>query len=163
MEELRSTVHDHFPSLVLLSVASGFVMVLAELLLMGHDEGKQIIAIGASIVGAIAAGCALFASNRIPGALAIALLAVGATGLLGTVFHVAEALEHAGEGKRDRQEAGVLGARAHAAEDMNRNAGEAGRDVEGEEGPPPLAPLSMTGLGVLGALGTLARKGKNEG
>lgn len=150
MVALTKKVRENLPSLVLIGVLAGFAVVLAELLLMEHNEGKQVVAIGASMLGLVAAGLALVASGSLRGLMAAALLVVGTAGLAGTVMHVAEAREHAQE------------AREHAAGEHRDRDGHGKDEDEEEHAPPPLAPLSVSGLGVLGALGAVARRGKNE-
>lgn len=135
---MRGFLRKRFPDLVGLMVLLGFFLLLAELLLTGHTEEAQALAPLFSLVGAglLLAGLFLPKARQV---LALALVLVSASGVVGLWQHLEDGLE-AGESPSirlvDRDGEEVWG--------WERE--------EGENPPPPLAPLSLSGLALLGAL-----------
>lgn len=155
-EKLSKWLGTHLRELVIGGVAAGFAMVMIELLMMHHDEGKQLIAIAGTGVGAVLALVGIKAQGKARTALAAGLVAVAFTGVVGTYFHLfhhEDEEEHAAVTRLARWVDGQTA--AHAEEEDEEKRGENGEE---EEHLPPLAPLSVSGLGVLGALGVLARR-----
>ncbi|MBO9541451.1 hypothetical protein J7643_12755 [bacterium] len=155
-EKLSKWLGLHLREVVIVGVVAGFAMVVIELLLMRHTEGKQLIALAGCTAGALFALLGLKAQGKLRAILAAGLLAVAFTGLLGVYFHLThgeEEEEHAALTRLARwAEAQTI---AHASEaDAPKKDAEEGE----EEHLPPLAPLSVSGLGMLGALGVLARR-----
>ncbi len=135
---MRTRLQTQFPQLVLLLLAGAFAMTLGELVLTGHTEEKQIVGISASSLGILFSLLGVVLRGKWKGLAIAGLLFVAFGGVMGTVEHREEALEH--------QEK----AAAHA--------GGSHEEKEGEHGPPPLAPLSLAGLGVMGVLAVLAKQ-----
>ncbi|KGQ22542.1 hypothetical protein [Thermus filiformis] len=149
---MRETLRERFPEMVVLFVALGFFVTLAELLLMGHTEGVQAVAPLAAGVGVVGAGLGLVAPRARSWALAL-LLGVSLAGLFGLVQHLEEGLEGK-EGLRP-------GAFRLVDEEGAYYPGgyeEYEKDEKGEGAPPPLAPLSLAGLGLLGAAALWVRR-----
>ncbi len=138
MTHLANLVQARFPTLVLVGVAAGFGMLLAELLLTGHTEGVQRIAVLTSVLGIGLGLMALWVSGSLRGLVIAAFALLALAGVYG-------ALEHR-EGADERE-----------AQTQVRFVRER---EEGEATPPPLAPLSLSGLALLGALATLAKRGE---
>lgn len=145
-------VQARFPQLVLGLVAGGFVLTLVELLWMHHTEELQLIAVGATALGALFCLAGLWVRGRAATVLAGTLGLVALTGLVGTYMHYEEANEHASAPGRA---VAWLQSQTFAWADSEK--GEAGEKHDEEEGLPPLAPLSVSGLAMLGALAVLAR------
>ncbi|MBM3268031.1 MAG: hypothetical protein FJZ01_10330 [Candidatus Sericytochromatia bacterium] len=158
MKDLLTTVRERFPQLVIAGVLLGFALILAELVLIEHTEKKQLVAIGATLLGAAAAGAGLAAPAGFRGAIAVALVFAGLAGIPGTVLHYAEAREEAEKRLRKGAESLLPGGPAHASEEHEEDE----KKKKEHHGPPPLAPLSVTGLGLLGALAVLARRDAAE-
>lgn len=141
-----SWLQERFPELVGLMVAGGFALTLGELFLMGHTEKSQLIGVGMSGAGLLAALLGAVVAPRFRKALLGLWIVVAAGGLFGVYEHLEEAQEH--------REKAAIEAQAKMA------AGEAAEESKDEEhGPPPMAPLSVSGLAMLGGLALLARKG----
>jgi hypothetical protein len=144
---MRETLRERFPEMVVLFVALGFFVTLAELLLMGHTEGVQAVAPLAAGVGTVGAGLGLVAPRARSWALAL-LLGVSLAGLFGLVQHLEEGLE------------GKEGMRPGTFRLVDEKEGyeEYEEGEKGEGTPPPLAPLSLAGLGLLGAAALWVRR-----
>jgi hypothetical protein len=146
---MRETLKERFPEMVVLFVALGFVVTLAELLLVGHTEGVQAVAPLAAGVGMVGAGLGLVAPRARSWALAL-LLGVSLAELFGLVQHLEEGLEGK-EGLRP-------GAFRLVDEEGAYYPGGYEEGEKGEGAPPPLAPLSLAGLGLLGAAALWVRR-----
>lgn len=148
----KTWIQAHFPQLVLGLVAGGFALTLVELLWMHHTEDTQLVAVGATLAGALLSLVAVWARGGFKLLLAGSLGLVAVTGLVGTVMHFEEAMEHAsGPGRA----VAWVQSQTFAWADEDEQEGEA--KGEEEEGLPPLAPLSVTGLAMLGALAAVVR------
>lgn len=143
---MRPWVRKRLPDLVVLFGLTGLFLTGVELLLMVHTEGVQLLAPLAAFLGAFLAGIGL-ALRRWALAFALALVLLAPVGLFGLFQHLGEVLEagaptvyrwvdEEGEGWEEGTEEGR----------------------EGEETPPPLAPLSLSGLALLAALGLYTRE-----
>ncbi len=120
--------------MLLLFLAGGFALVVLELVITGHTEGNQIIGVVASVLGTVLVLAGLFTSGRVARWIAIALVVLSVTGVMGTLQHAqarsAAIVEAAKEGE-EREEA--------------------------ESNAPPLAALSLSGLALMSALVIVAR------
>lgn len=156
LTQIQARVRANLASLLLVFVSAGFLFLLAELLLAGHTEGIQLVAVIAGIAGAVLGFVGLFARGRLRYALAVLFLILALTGIIGVIEHNEERFE----GK----EAAAVPALVQADSGYTLTAyrTDRGEDDEGEAGEqekeaPPLAPLSLSGLSVLGAMALLAK------
>ncbi len=162
MARLQAFVRSNLVLVLLLLTAGGFVMLLAELLLVNHTDGIQFVAVVASAVGLALALLGLLARRGLRLALAAAFLALSITGLIGTYEHLEEGSE-GGEAWRAAPVAVRSGYQtiANRLDEDDGERGEGGeRGETGERGegtPPPLAPLSLAGLSMLGAVSLAAK------
>ncbi len=145
-----SVLQERFPEMVGVMVVGGFALTLGELLLMGHTEKIQTLAVVMTAVGMLATLVGLVAP-RFRKLLAGLLIVVAAGGLFGTYEHFEEAAEHREKAARQELERASQGlaVEAHAGEKRERKE---------KQGIPPLAPLSLSGLALLGSLGLVASK-----
>lgn len=171
MQNLENLVRRHLSALLLLSLAGGFIVLLAELLITNHVDGIQNVAVIAAAVGAVAVLAGLFVKGTIRHLVVLLLLVLTLTGLVGTWQHFESNRDD--EASRPTPLAAVeqggyqtIAARSGAVErtpqqEAQENETRAG-DREGERGdkgaPPPLAPLSLSGLTLMGALVLLAKR-----
>ena len=157
MQAIRRFVQAQFFVLLMLMLAGGFAMLLAELLWTEHTDGIQLVGAIASVVGLVLTLAALVVRGRAAMTLAVLLLLLSVTGLIGTFEH----LEEGGEARGEAQRVGVAVNQqiAFTDDDDDRAAAtQEGGEREGEEGeavPPPLAPLSLAGLSIFGVLAIL--------
>ncbi|MDW8018137.1 MAG: hypothetical protein RMI36_09965 [Thermus sp.] len=155
---MREMLQKRFPDLVVLFVVLGCFATLAELLLMGHTEGIQLLAPVAAGLGAMAAGLGLLLPLSEPLAVGVLLL-VSLAGLVGTAEHWAESLSASRPAMVQLvDEEGEAYPALPQGEGATQEGGEGSGQEGGEATPPPLAPLSLSGLGFLGALALLARR-----
>ena len=156
----ESWLQDRFPEVVGVMVAGGFALTLGELLLMGHTEKSQNLAVLMTAAGMLATVVGLVAAPRFRKLFAGLLIVVAAGGLFGVYEHLEEGMEHKEKAAKASQE------RAQAVQlaDVDRSDrghGEhekGGHDGDEEHGPPPLAPLSVSGLALMGSLGLIASR-----
>lgn len=149
----RTLVRAHFPDLVLLGAAAGFLLLTAELVLTEHSDGLQAVAILAGITGALLCLGGLLVRQRWARLLAAAaLVLLSAVGPLGVFLHLGGEVEAAAV-----ERTAPAGLSVYNDED---DEGEK-EEEEDEEGVPPLAPLSLSGLALLGASAIMAR-GEDE-
>lgn len=154
MEVSRATwLQERFPEVVGVLVIGGLALTLAELLLMGHTEKKQMLGVVMTAVAMGLTGVGLLVGPAIRKVLAIALLVVAAGGIYGVVEHLEEAAEH--REKAQAKESRVVVQLVDFDEGDRERKGE---HEEEEHGPPPLAPLSVTGLALMGSLGLMASR-----
>lgn len=138
-------IGSHLPELVLIGAATGFGLVLVELILAQHTEGLQAVAVVASVFGLVLCLLGLLLPVRWVGlVVALGLLLPGVAGPIGVVLHTA------GEA-----EAGDI--QAFSPPWFSWDEDEDEGEEEDEEEAPPLAPLSLSGLSLMAALGVLAR------
>lgn len=154
MNRIQLFVQKQFTNLLLLFIAGGFLMLVAELLLTGHTRGIQLIAVAASGTGIALALAGLFSRGKVSNFVAIAFLLLSLTGLLGVSEHLEE-----GGGEREGV-AAVQAARSTNATNTRINfQQEPGFRPGGRRNtPPPLAPLSLAGLSLLGTVTLVGRK-----
>jgi hypothetical protein len=172
MTSLQVTIRRYLTPILLLLLAGGFLVVLGELYLYRHWHGTQLIGFSATVIGLVAVLLGLFAKRGFRLGLAVLLVLISVSGLIGTWEHFESRSEEGGEAARP-----ALAATAQVADATNMTiayqpaasermgpqeggeggegaeAGEAGEGGErgGEQAPPPLAPLSLAGLSLMGA------------
>lgn len=155
MQKLENMVRRNFIAILLLLLLGGFITLLAELLITSHSDGIQNVAIVASVVGAIAVLAGLFVKGRARHVVALLLLVLSISGLLGMRQHAeaaseaytAPALATIAEGYQ------TIAAQAGTVESAPQQGG-----PREESAPPPLAPLSLSGLALMGVVVLLAKQ-----
>ena len=184
MENMASVVRKNVTAIQLLLLASGFTITLVELILMGHTEGIQLVAVGSTVLGIVLALWGLVAGNATRTIVVILFLGLSLSGLVGAFEHLEGGEDEAGEASAtfqvvntnrgqivntafNAEEEGEDGEGSEAGEAAatggSSEAGEAGEGGEANEGgkegnPPPLAPLSLSGLALFGAVTLLGAK-----
>ena len=175
MTSLQATIRRYLTPILLLLLAGGFLVVLGELYLYRHWQGTQLIGFSATVIGLVAVLLGLFAKRGFRLGLAVLLVLISVSGLIGTYEHFESRSEEGGEAARPALAAGAQGAGATnmtiayqpaGSERMGtQEGGEGGEGAEageggergaggeggGEQAPPPLAPLSLAGLSLMGA------------
>ena len=137
---MGTVLSRRFADLVLVGAAVGFLVILAELLLMEHWDGLQRLAPAAAAAGAAACLLAVIVHGRARYALAAFLGVLSLAGFYGFYLHM--------------EERGGFSARAF---DEGSPQGTPGPDGEQRRGgPAPLAPLSVAGTALLGSLASAA-------
>jgi hypothetical protein len=152
MQTMRRMVQEHYYNLMLLLLAGGFAMLLAELLILEHTDGIQLVGVAASVIGLILVLAALFVHGRAATMLAAALVVLSATGLVGTYQHLANREGESAKIQRQQEYQAVA-----YFEDNEESTGEAE-----SESPPPLAPLSLAGLSIVAAATMVGAPRKEE-
>jgi len=89
MKSLENLARRNLFVILLVLLLGGFLLVLAELLITGHVEGVQNVAVIASAVGAIGVAAGIFVKGTVRHVVAILLLVLTLTGLMGTLQHSA--------------------------------------------------------------------------
>lgn len=158
MSMIQTFVQRRSASLMLLLISGGYVMLLAELLLINHMKGPQMVGVIASSAGLLFTLIALFVSGKTRNWVALLLVVLSVSGLLGTFKHN-EALN---------AEPAAMAAPVNAtvnADSLNQpiaDRRQAAPDAEGPGGEqsavPPLAPLSLAGFALMGAVATLSKR-----
>lgn len=154
MSTIQTFVQRRSASLMLLLISGGYVMLLAELLLINHTKGPQLVGVIASSAGLLLTLIALFVSGKARNWVALLLVVLSVSGLLGTFKHN-EALN------AEPTTAAVT----MTADGLNQPIAyslQAAPDAEGSGGDksavPPLAPLSLAGFALMGAVATLSKR-----
>lgn len=155
MSRIQTFIQEHFTNLLLLFVAGGFFMLVAELLLTHHTDGIQLVAVIASVAGLLFALVGLFSRGKASMALVVAFLLLSVTGVIGVLEHNEE------RGDERKAVATVRVTRANNVANSRANFQQQ-PGFRREEGgtPPPLAPLSLAGLSLIGAVTLVSRKEK---
>jgi hypothetical protein len=176
MITLEAWVRKNLSVILLLLLAGGFVVIVWELYLYQHWDGIQLVGFTASLVGLLAILLGLFAKGTFRIVLALLLVVISISGLIGTWEH----FEADNEGRNASvpalnqlasTEGGELLVAASNApravrtaqlqeQDEENEAGEGAARGErgGEESAPPLAPLGISGLALMGAAVLLAKE-----
>lgn len=154
MSMIQTFVQRRSASLMLLLISGGYVMLLAELLLINHTHGPQMVGVIASSAGLLLTLIALFVSGKARNWVALILVALSVSGLLGTFKHnealnaepaaIAAAVNTTGLNQ-------LVAYRSQAAPDAESHSGE-------QSAVPPLAPLSLAGFALMGAVATLSKR-----
>jgi hypothetical protein len=87
MRSLENLVRRNLVVILLVLLLGGFLMLLAELLLTGHVDGIQNVAVIASAIGAIGVAAGIFVKGTVRHVVAILLLVLTLSGLLGVRQH----------------------------------------------------------------------------
>ena len=173
MQTIQNFVQKNLHALLLLITASGFMMLLVELIMMGHTGDEQRIAVIAAATGTALALVGIFAKRNLRPLLVVLFLALSLSGIYGTI-------EHAEEREHRIEEVNGLILTANGGEHEEK--GEAGRnsksaqeeDEEEEEEigeeliekfilfPPALSPLGLSGFAALGAVILLSKKDEKQ-
>lgn len=148
-----TALRTRLPELVLLANAGAFAVLFAELLLMEHTDGIQLVAPAATASGAALCLVAVVLPGRSKWLVAALLSGLSTTGLVGFVQHM------------DERGGLSLSALNEDADDDDDHSGpgRGGGDDDEDELPPPLAPLSVTGTALLGALAAAAAASGSPG
>ncbi len=156
MSRIQFFVQKYFTTLLLLFVAGGFLVLVAELLLTGHTKGIQLLAVVASVMGGGLAVAGLFSRGKLSMAVIVAFLLLSITGVIG----VSEHSEERG-GERETTTTTQIARVNNAANTRVNFQQQPGFRLDGARGgPPPLAPLSLAGLSLIGAITVVGRKAK---
>jgi uncharacterized membrane protein (UPF0136 family) len=158
---LLTNLRRNTTAILLSFVAAGFAFLLAELLLIGHTEGSQLVATGASAVGLLLALLALVPQRTLRFVVAGLFVLLALSGVYGAFEHKTDRVE------RREEAAAALAVVESSMVDSSANpavgaasaapAGET-KEVVGEalgsfaENPPILSPLALSGLALLGIL-----------
>jgi hypothetical protein len=161
MQAVRRLVQEHYYTIVMLLLVGGFAILLAELLMLGHTDGVQLVGVGATVAGLILTLAALFVRERAAMAVAVMLVLLSVTGLIGVREHL-EQREADGAERAAIQQPQQAAFREIAYTQDDDDApkatapdGNARPDGDRDDNggtPPPLAPLSLAGLSIMGAV-----------
>ena len=147
MKQMQTVVQKHFHLILMLLIASGFLMLLAELLLTGHTKGIQLVGVAASLLGTLLAAVGIVAKGKLRYGLVMLFLLLSISGIAGVVKHY-----EYGAGR----ETTALPSLAMQA--TVQTVSDPFDEGESEGTPPPLAPLSLAGFALMGAVTLFARK-----
>ena len=100
MTSLQVTIRRYLTPILLLLLAGGFLVVLGELYLYHHWHGTQLIGFSATVIGLVAVLLGLFAKRGFRLGLAVLLVLVSVSGLIGTWEHFESRSEEGGEAAR---------------------------------------------------------------
>ena len=114
MTSLQVTIRRYLTPILLLLLAGGFLVVLGELYLYHHWRGTQLIGFSATVIGLVAVLLGLFAKRGFRLGLAVLLVLISVSGLIGTWEHFESRSEEGGEAARP-----ALAATAQAADATN--------------------------------------------
>jgi len=158
MQKLENLVRRHFTAILLLLLLGGFATVLAELLITNHVGGTQLVAVVATVVGALAVLAGFFVKGTLRHVVAILLLVLTVSGLMGMRQHAEAASEEAAMPAALTLAADYQPIAAQSAAVARTSQQESTPREGGEAAPPPLAPLSLSGLALMGAVVLLAKQ-----
>ena len=162
MQKLENMTRQHLTVILLLLLLSGFATLLAELLLTNHFGGTQSVAVIASVVGALALLTGFFVKGSVRHVVALLLLVLSISGLMGMREHFEEASEARATPALVTMDAGGYQPIAGSADAIARTLQQEDEENEtrdrGESAPPPLAPLSLSGLALMGAVVLFAKR-----
>jgi hypothetical protein len=154
MSTIQTFVQRRSASLMLLLISGGYMMLLAELLITNHTQGPQLVGVIASSVGLLLTLIALFVSGKARNWVALFLLVLSVSGLLGAYQHNAAL----------NAEPTALAATVNADSltqpiaDRLQAAPDAAGSGSERSAVPPLAPLSLAGFALMGAVATLSKR-----
>lgn len=147
------TIRRYLVELVLLANTAAFGMLLAELLILEHTDGIQLVAPVSAATGLVLSLVALAVRGPARMAVAAAFVILAGSGLIGVTQHFSE---------RDGGISFGLVSRAAAQSDRGDDDRSGQRDDDDDDNededddPPPLAPLALSGSAILCALASLA-------
>ena len=181
MTSLQATVRRHLTPILLLLLAGGYLVILGELVMYQHWDGAQLIGFSATVLGLLAVLLGLFAKGGLRIGLAVLLVILSISGLIGVYEHYETRAEDGLAAQPVLAQAGtgsyltiayhpnaerVIQQEGDNDEDRPAASGEAGEvgeaGGEAETPPPPLAPLSLAGLSLMGAAILLAKRDDRE-
>jgi hypothetical protein len=87
MHALRSFVQPRFVPLLLLMIAGGYAVILAELMITNHTEGIQLVGVIASALGIVLALVGMFMRGGAATAVAVVLIVLSLSGVGGVINH----------------------------------------------------------------------------
>ncbi len=87
MAGIQSFARKNLTTLLLLLLAGGFGLILAELFLYDHFKGMQLVGFVSTLVGLVLVLWGLFAKGRVRVWLASLLVVLSVTGLVGVLEH----------------------------------------------------------------------------
>ena len=146
MEQLRLLIQERFWNIVLLFVMGGFLATAVELILIGHVNGPQLIAVYSAVFGALVAIHGLIATQKTRYYLAGIFLFLCIMGLIGTFEHFGARKTKETMALVQQITAMTAGASSSIAGSSNANGGW----FMSFTSPPIMAPLSLSGLSFLG-------------
>lgn len=164
MTILENLIRRHMTAILLLLLLGGFVMLLAELLLTGHVDGIQNVAVIASVVGAVGVAAGLFVEGTVRHVVALLLLVLTLSGLLGVRQHFESSSAEAFMSIETVTTAisvyqPIADARStNPKPQQDEREDDERKRSDSESAPPPLAPLSLSGLALMGAVVLLAKQ-----
>jgi len=145
------TIRRYLVELVLLANTAAFGMLLAELLILEHTDGIQLVAPVSAATGLVLSLVAIAVRGPARMAVAAAFVILAGSGLIGVTQHFSE---------RDGGISFGLVSSAAAQSDRGNDDRSGQRDDDDDEDedddPPPLAPLALSGSAILCALASLA-------
>ena len=100
MTSLQAAIRRYLSPILLLLLAGGFLVVLGELYLYHHWQGTQLIGFAATVIGLVAVLLGLFAKRGLRLGLAILLVLISVSGLIGTWEHFESRSEEGQEAAR---------------------------------------------------------------
>lgn len=154
MQNIQAFLYKNLYTVLLLFLAGGFAITLAELLITGHYQGIQLVAPVATALGLVGVLLVLFVKRGGLYMLAVVLLLlVTLSGIAGTAQHYL----NSGSGgppagfTPNTSEVATDQAQAAPSGDFQPSEGGPPSGMGGFPGsnPPPLAPLALTGLGMI--------------
>lgn len=179
MTKLENWVRKNLLAILVVLLAAGYLLIMAELVLYNHWQGLQLIAPVTTLVGLAALVVGYFLKGTARVVVALLLVVLSISGIVGTFEHRENergerrppvAFDQAGTiAVADRSTATVnqTPAQGQPTAPGRGNRGEGGEGGEGGEARPrfptggfrlpPPAPLSLTGLAMLSALVVFAK------
>ncbi len=100
MTSLQAAIRRYLTPILLLLLAGGFLVVLGELYLYQHWQGTQLIGFAATVIGLVAVLLGLFAKRGFRLGLAVLLVLISVSGLIGTWEHFESRSEEGREAAR---------------------------------------------------------------
>lgn len=169
MARLQSFTRKYMTTLLLLFLAAGFAVIVAELTLSKHYEGVQLVGLISAIVGLVVALWGLIAKGGTRIALAWVMVVLALAGVVGVFEHNESGGEEAARpaaiaaaGTNTNISLGTPGV-AQDSDDAPVPAGAGAQtSSDSETKPPPLAPLGLSGLALMGAVVLLAKRDPDE-
>jgi len=150
------TIRRYLVELVLLANAGAFAVLLAELFILEHTDGFQLVAPVSAATGLVLSLVAIVVRGPARMAVAAAFVILAGSGLIGVTRHFSER-----DGGLSFALVSTAAAQPGSDDDDDDRSGRRGGDDDDDdddddEDPPPLAPLALSGSAMLGALASLA-------
>ena len=87
MDSIVRFVHDKFYMLIVLLIAGGFAVIVAELIWTNHTDGIQLVGMIAAVAGVVLGLAALFVKGTGRLVVAALFLVLSVSGIIGVVEH----------------------------------------------------------------------------